>query len=255
MKQEEPKSDWNDSVKVVSYFLGVTGLWLTAFILGRYPLYFPTFYIVVISILIIIRYYLYKKQDYHYFLFDFCYALNGLLILLIIWPSDFLFTVVFVLAHGPVAWAVFIWKNALVFHSLDKITSVCIHILPCLTIFVITWFDERYNHKLSPYYFISSFLVYALWQTVYFFIMEQKVDKLNAGERINSYTFLKKRYNLEISFKNFIFIQGIYTVLTMLPTILFYNSMIFHAFFIVYLINIATYNGALREMSRKKKHA
>ena len=243
-----------ETLKVISYFLGVTGLWLTAFLVGRYPKQFPRFYVVIITVLIIVRWFLYKKMNYHYFLFDFCYILNGLLIFQIFFPTDFLYTVVFCLAHGPVAWATAIWKNALVFHSLDKITSVCIHLLPCITIFVMTWFDEQNESSLKSSYFTISFLVYGLWQTAYYFFVDLKADKIETGQRVTSYTWLKERYNLSMTFRNFVTIQSCYTILTLIPTILFYNSMILHACFIVFLINVATYNGACREMKKSKKN-
>ena len=48
--------------------------------------------------------------------------------------STTLWKVSFVLSNGPVAWAIYMWKNSLVFHSLDKIISVLIHIMPPLVI-------------------------------------------------------------------------------------------------------------------------
>ena len=39
---------------------------------------------------------------------------------------------VFVLSMGPLVWAIVIWRNSLVFHSFDKVTSVFIHLLPAL---------------------------------------------------------------------------------------------------------------------------
>ena len=40
----------------------------------------------------------------------------------------------FVLSHGPLAIAILAWQNSIVFHSLDKMTSFYIHIMPvCFT--------------------------------------------------------------------------------------------------------------------------
>ena len=38
--------------------------------------------------------------------------------------------VMFGIANGPLAWATYIFRNSLVFHDLDKMTSVYIHVLP-----------------------------------------------------------------------------------------------------------------------------
>lgn len=37
------------------------------------------------------------------------------------------------------------WRNSLVFHSLDKVTSVYIHILPALLTYVWRWMPENVN--------------------------------------------------------------------------------------------------------------
>ena len=36
----------------------------------------------------------------------------------------------FVMSHGPIAIAILAWQNSIVFHSLDKMTSYFIHIMP-----------------------------------------------------------------------------------------------------------------------------
>lgn len=33
-------------------------------------------------------------------------------------------------SNGPLLWAIITWRNSLVFHDLDKITSVMIHAFP-----------------------------------------------------------------------------------------------------------------------------
>jgi hypothetical protein len=83
-----------------------------------------------------------------YSVYDLCYFVN-LLTLTYIWifpSSKILFIVCYMLSHGPVALAIVLWKNSLVFHSecvaahefsrsltsslvsgLDKVTSLFIH--------------------------------------------------------------------------------------------------------------------------------
>ena len=40
------------------------------------------------------------------------------------------FAVLFGLANGPLTWAVVFFRNSVVFHSTDKMTSTFIHVLP-----------------------------------------------------------------------------------------------------------------------------
>lgn len=72
-----------------------------------------------------IRWYKYHKIGFHYFLADLCYFVNMLLILSI-WffpQSKRLLISTFCLAFGNNAVAIAMWRNSLVFHSLDKVTS------------------------------------------------------------------------------------------------------------------------------------
>lgn len=72
-----------------------------------------------------IRWYNYHKIGFHYFLADLCYFVN-LLLVLSIWffpQSKRLFISTYCLAFGNNAVAIAMWRNSLVFHSLDKVTS------------------------------------------------------------------------------------------------------------------------------------
>ena len=93
------------------------------------------------------RWYSYKKLKFHYFLFDFCYFTN-FLTLVYIWVPSFiiddsyrgeLFTLCYSSAIGPVLLAIIMWKNSLVPHSIDKMTSLYIHLSSSITLWGIRW--------------------------------------------------------------------------------------------------------------------
>lgn len=72
-----------------------------------------------------VRWYKYHKIGFHYFLADLCYFVN-LLMIMVIWffpQSKRLFIATFCLGMGNNAVAIAMWRNSLVFHSLDKVTS------------------------------------------------------------------------------------------------------------------------------------
>jgi hypothetical protein len=70
---------------------------------------------------------------------DFCYYTNFLCLVALVYPSTALRQLVFLYAMGPLAWAIAAWRNSLVFHSIDKITSVFIHAFPGLLAFSWRW--------------------------------------------------------------------------------------------------------------------
>jgi hypothetical protein len=112
------------TLQKIFYTFGVTGLWVISFTMGKAPWLIPHLYSTLAILLITTRYFVYRRKSWHYFCFDLCYTVN---ISLIVWyylmpTNQILYTSVFSLSHGPLAWAVLAWRNSMVFHSLDKIT-------------------------------------------------------------------------------------------------------------------------------------
>lgn len=120
---------WTDSKAVttrekVSFIAGVLNIFISGYLIGAAPEYFHLWYTAQLAYFYPIRFYTYHKKGYHYFLADLCYFVN-LLLLLSIWvapQSKRLFISTFCLAFGNNAVAIAMWRNSLVFHSLDKIT-------------------------------------------------------------------------------------------------------------------------------------
>jgi hypothetical protein len=81
---------------------------------------------------------------------------------LFIWwisTSTLLFTAAFMRTNGPVFWAIIAWRNSLVFHSLDKMAAVVIHIFPPLVIYRLHWLPELHGEpKIGLIYRNKHFL-------------------------------------------------------------------------------------------------
>lgn len=98
-------------------------------------------------VLLSYRWYAYKKERNHYFLFDFCYFCNFLVLLYLWLPEQVLgptvrgglFSTCFAMANGPVLCAIVFWRNSLVPHSIDKMTSLFIHVSPTLALSGLKW--------------------------------------------------------------------------------------------------------------------
>ena len=88
-----------------------------------------------------LRFYQYKKRAWHYFLFDLCYYVT-ILNFIFIWflpANPSLFIACYCLSHGSLASAVITWRNSLVFHDQDKVTSLYVHIYAPLSFTVIRY--------------------------------------------------------------------------------------------------------------------
>ena len=122
-------SRWHDTKAVtarekLSFIAGVLNIFISGYLIGGYPDLFYFWFTAQLCYFMPIRFYTYHKRGYHYFLADMCYFVN-LLLLLTIWVaprSKRLFISTYCLAYGNNAVAIAMWRNSMVFHSLDKVT-------------------------------------------------------------------------------------------------------------------------------------
>ncbi|KAK3327671.1 hypothetical protein B0T19DRAFT_441629 [Cercophora scortea] len=275
---------WNDTKSItmrekISFIFGVMNIFMSGYLIGGHPEIFHLWYTGQILYFMPIRFYTYHKRGYHYFLADLCYFVNFLLLLSIwVFPnSKRLFTAVYCLAFGNNAVAIIMWRNSLVFHSFDKVTSLFIHIMPCATLHCIVHLldpevqRERYpavwTIKTSPpgsptaYANVVSMLAwstipYLFWQlSYYFFITVRRREKIAAG-RPTSFTWLRKSYSKvwigrvvlalpgPLQEPAFMLIQYLYAVLTMLPCPLWFYSRYASSFFLVVVFAWSVHNGS-----------
>ena len=204
-----------------SFLFGVLMLVLAEGVLLRQQPYFRLFYLIVMPSLIAIKYVYYRSKNWHFFLCDFCYFVNLLTIVHVLfaaplWPlisqeAEFmsklralgwsiveplfrhkeslsvqsvcrLHKMCFAYAFGPLAWAVWVFKNSFVFHDPDKISSTYLHILPGFLLYTMRNPDNGFgsHDALSPTscagydswdLFFCTF-GYAFWQVGYLLLTE-----------------------------------------------------------------------------------
>jgi hypothetical protein len=119
---------WNATATVtlrekISFIAGVLNIFVSGYLIGGHPEYFYIWFSVQLLYFMPIRYYRYHKKGYHYFLADLCYFVN-MLCMLSIWvfpQSARLFISTFCLTFGNNAVAIAMWRNSMVFHSMDKV--------------------------------------------------------------------------------------------------------------------------------------
>lgn len=119
---------WNTASTVtlrekISFIAGVLNIFISGYLFGAHPELFYIWFSVQLLYFMPIRYYGYHKKGYHYFLADLCYFVN-LMCMLSIWvfpQSKRLFISTFCLTFGNNAVAIAMWRNSMVFHSMDKV--------------------------------------------------------------------------------------------------------------------------------------
>ncbi|CAO3698865.1 unnamed protein product [Rhizopus stolonifer] len=270
----------------VSFVVGVGNACVAPALAIRYPNSIPAYYSIQMVILLVLRYVIYRSKRWHYFVFDMCYFVN-LMAMIFLWlkpDSPFLLIATFAMTNGPVAWAIITWRNSLVFHSLDKVTSVFIHIFPPLVMYCLRWMPElmkdvycdnqlfvkEYRDNRYPAFkevstidiqqiTIYSTLAYSIWQALYYvFIMVGKKEKVDAGIRLTSYSWLlndthgKKGFIQKTAFlfgekykmEMFMLLQLIYNVVTSVPTFYLYQHFWLHTIFLIGMFAVSVWNGA-----------
>ncbi len=124
------------------FVLGTTLIIAYSFMLGRYPYDLVyTFYMFLLPALIITRCFHYYSLGWHYYISDFCYTANAL-ILYFFWfdsKNERLFQVCYLFSTGVLALAIKAFRNSLVYHKIDMLTSLAIHALPLTIMWHTRW--------------------------------------------------------------------------------------------------------------------
>lgn len=274
---------WSDMVTVsakekVSFISAVLNVFISGYLIGAAPEYFYIWFTAQLIYFMPIRFVKYKMLGLHYFLADLCYFVN-FLCLISIWvfpDSKRLFISTYCLAYGNNAVAVAMWRNSLVFHSLDKVTSLFIHIMPPVTLHTMVHltsnkrlqerFPAVYSIKYSPrgapeHFELLGMLLwatvpYAIWQISYhFFITIRRADKIAAG-RQTSFTWLRRSYSKtwigkfvlsrpeSLQEPSFMLIQYTYAILTILPCPIWFRFRWASAAFLMVVFVWSIWNGA-----------
>lgn len=173
----------------VAYVFGTSIIILYSYLIGKYPhTLIYDYVLLLLSGLLIHRYQSYAQNGYHMYLFDFCYVANFLLLaLLSVAPKcQWLMVTVFVFSNGPLAAAIAAFRNSLVYHRVDMLTSLAIHAIPMTLSVHMRWFTVPEQEHLpaeqqqfAPFadtsswgdfldnFFLNPLLIYFIWLVGY----------------------------------------------------------------------------------------
>jgi hypothetical protein len=167
-------------VDKLSFAWGVLGCSLTQWVFSDCPERMWLLYSVSVVPLLLVRLRMYWAARMQLFMLDFCYLVQMLLLAhIFLFPcSRALHLALFALASGPIGLAIVAWRNSLVFHSMDKVISIFIHLMPALTLHALHWHPASLCAAQPPGWGASDglsvgdwlgmpLLVYALWQAAY----------------------------------------------------------------------------------------
>uniref|UniRef100_A0A6U2ZWK0 Glycerophosphocholine acyltransferase 1 n=1 Tax=Lotharella globosa TaxID=91324 RepID=A0A6U2ZWK0_9EUKA len=267
-------------IDCVSFTLGVILLVSAEFVSLTAPQHFWIFYITTAWAMIFTRIALWWGGNFKYFLFDFCYFGNLVFTLvLLLAPTNTAFLqVCFVWANGPIGLAMITWRNSLVFHSLEKVTSFYIHGAPPLAMMLIRWFVkdtpmcDQGGCVLSWFnWWVLSISGYLFWQVLQLVLTEiigkteiqtkglqtscrwiathPKMPVHSISLKISRYFGImgkEEKYDHTTWKTKVIFIsfQAVYTMLTLLPCKILFESFWANMVYLFVLYIYCVWNGA-----------
>ena len=132
---------WRTADKV-GFMVGSLIITSYCYMIGKFPHdAFYVYYEFVLIALLISRLLHYYSYGWHYFIIDFCYFANAIILCVLIFESqnDQLLKVGMLFANGALGAAIPIFRNSLVFHKIDMLTSLAIHLMPLTCMFHIKW--------------------------------------------------------------------------------------------------------------------
>jgi len=264
----------------LSFTFGVLTICGSEWLALRHADWFPLYYYAIMTMLLVWRLITYSKDKYQLFMLDFCYFVNLSVVLqTAFFPTDInWFKANYILCMGPLMFAIIVWKNSLVFHSLDKLTSFFLHAFPPLTVHLFRWglipnpAINKDDHLAPLEVLLLPLGLYLVWQLGYWTITEGVLRRqlANDPDLITSIRYLagdKKNgfRNLCLSllcslglthpgedldpeaFKTkitFATTQLVYTLVTIIPTPFLYSSYRLSCIYLVLLYGFGTWNGA-----------
>jgi len=264
----------------LSFTFGVLTICGSEWLALRHADWFPLYYYAIMTMLLVWRLITYSKDKYQLFMLDFCYFVNlSVALQTAFFPTDInWFKANYILCMGPLMFAIIVWKNSLVFHSLDKLTSFFLHAFPPLTVHLFRWglipnpAIIKEDHLAPLEVLLLPLGLYLIWQLGYWTITEGVLRRqlANDPDLITSIRYLagdKKNgfRNLCLSllcslglthpgedldpeaFKTkitFATTQMVYTLVTIIPTPFLYSSYRLSCIYLVLLYGFGTWNGA-----------
>jgi len=268
-----------------AFAMGVFLTMLVEYLALSKPEYLAPFTYSLMPILLIHRFFSYKEAKFHYFLIDFCYFLNlSTWMQILMCPNDdyseeceIWFKSNFVMSICPISFAIIGWNCSLVFHSVDKVTSFMVHVLPGLICHLMR-FDTRLQvaglaqknlgSLTLKEQFFYPLIFYVVWQLFQLFIQFTVIEKDQslvtslrylAKDHKNPMTkfftklalflgFIKHEekaspYQVSIILMFTLFQFG-YMVVLMIPTKLMFDYEFISAFYLIFIITYGIWLGA-----------
>ena len=143
--------------------MGVTNVCVSAWLAGAFPYCYWVYHVFKFGLLLMLRCYKSLAVDHKLNIIEYCYLVNYLFFLYYIlslsiqdswdlWYYDisyYLFRILFTACVGPLALSVLAFRNSVVFHNIDHLTSTVLHWTPQVSIWGMRWWVRTSGMRAS----------------------------------------------------------------------------------------------------------
>lgn len=148
--------------------------------------HFWIWHLMVVPPLVAYKYVYYHRIGFHYFLLDYCYLVNTLILgIIFLFPNSCdAFGICFLATFGPMGLSIKIYRNSIVFHDVDRISSFFIHLFPMIMMYNMRFPPENatiaFQHCTLDLRDYGNYMLFWLfWVILYFYVLE-----VRHGEKI-----------------------------------------------------------------------
>lgn len=256
----------------IAFFIGVLNVALIGFWMGKSPETYYHYWTFKSFVLFSLRWWTYRKKGYQYLMFELCYFGNFLAMIHVYFYPEYnvMRKTVFAVCSGPLMWSILAMRNSLVFHDMDKITTLMMHASPALTAWSLRWYpDLRWTESVADveeyttatwYEFVGlPVLFYLMWVIFYYiltFVLLKERIKRQGG--VTMFDLLKPKEPKKA--KNplvrtilsapeatqpliYLIFHGIAATLSFIPTYYFWQSFHLHTTALLFCLGISVWNG------------
>eukprot|EP00752_Nemacystus_decipiens_P006459 g5817.t1 len=165
-----------------AFTVGVLTMMVSEYMLLMMPERFWLWYSVMVPVLLLMRYPDYRQRKWLFFYLDFCYYVQvWCMIVIFVMPYNCrLHKCIFIFSMGSLLWAVPLWRNSLVFHDVDKMTSCFVHLFPSWLSLTLRWYpvdpmlggapgaEPECQDGIDKEDLGLAMALYLLWQALYY---------------------------------------------------------------------------------------
>ena len=169
---------------------------LTAFIIGRVPSRYYVYWTIKSVLLFTWRFFSYRRKSLQWLMLELCYFGNfvGLIHVWFFPESIAQRRLAFAFASGPLMFSIAAMRNSLVFHDVDKSTTLMMHASPAMAAWTLRWYDTV-NVSMAPIgvrtdafceLVAKPVAVYIVWVVAYYLIVFKLRQRPNPQRRAGS---------------------------------------------------------------------